>query len=371
MKGYKENLRKILFGCIFLLLTAEGLLRGAFFVRHMDIKAFDSGYFLYRPDAFTGYSLKPGVIINHPTLHTQNNSLGYRSREFAAKKPEGVYRIIILGGSEAYGHGLSDADTWAEQLQKLFDGDRHRKVEVINAAVDGYSSFQSMISFSTRLLDFSPDLAICYLGWNDIKYRPLLSPEKGFDEAGLAERKETPSMWNRWLHYSYVYIVGKALKNSFPASFLGRLQIKSETPYNPADSKESLNYGKYIFERNIRNIVNIAKGNNIKVVLVNQLNLISNGMQEEKKSKIRFILEEKDLIEALKQTGHLLQRVAEEEKVFYMDLNTIINPDLELLSDHVHTTPKGSRVIAQELYSFLVEKVFYQSDQRSSSNINR
>jgi lysophospholipase L1-like esterase len=371
MKGYKENLWKIVFGCIFLLFAAEGVLRGAFLVRNMDIKAFDTGFFLYKPDAFTGYALKPGVIINHPTLQTRNNSLGYRSREFVAKKPEGVYRVIILGGSEAYGHGLSDVDTWAEQLQKLFDGSGHKRIEVINAAVDGYSSFQAMISFSTRLLDFNPDLVLCYLGWNDIKYWPLLSPGRGFEETGLAERKETPSIWNRWLHCSYVYIVGKALKNSFPPSFLGYLRIKSETPYNPADSKDSLAYGKYIFERNMRNIVHIAKGNNIKVVIVNQLNLISNGIQEDKRNKIRYILEEKDLIEALKQTTDLLHRVAEEEKISYMDLNTVMTPDLELLSDHVHATPKGSRVIAQKIFEFLMGKVLYQRDQQSGGSINR
>ena len=349
----RNTFLKIVLLCLIFLFLGEIGIRGMFFLSKRDVSAFDPGYFLYKPDPFTGYALVPGAAINHPTLKTKIDSLGYRSREFAAKKPPGVYRIIVLGGSEAYGHGLNDGETWSDQLQSLFDRSHPGKVEVINAAVDGFSSFQALISFSTRLLDFSPDLILCYLGWNDIKYWPLVSPEKGFESTGLAERKDQPALWKQWFHKSYLYIVGRALRNKIPQEFVGL--SKPATPSSPSNQKEDMDYGKYIFERNIRNIIGVAKVNDVKVCLINQLNLISDGIQDEEKGKIYYILKEDELVKAVGGVKSILERVAHEEKAEYVDLNSLITPNLEMLLDHVHVTRKGAAAIAQQIHHYLIK----------------
>jgi hypothetical protein len=59
----------------------------------------------------------------NPKYHrgkTSHNSLGYRNDEFPAKKPEGVFRIVLLGGSSTYNIGITDNDkTWAAQLERI------------------------------------------------------------------------------------------------------------------------------------------------------------------------------------------------------------------------------------------------------------
>ncbi len=352
MKDYRKEVARIVVSCLLILLMAEAGLRIFFFLTNRDIGAFDPGYFLYRPDIFTGYSLAPNSKINHITLKTKINSLGYRGREFTAKKPDGTYRIIILGGSESYGHGLNDGETWPDRLQILFDADKSNKVEVLNTSVDGFSSFQALTSFATRLLDFDPDLVLCYLGWNDIKYWPLISPSRGFADTGLAERKDSPSNIDRWLHYSYLYILGRALRNKIPREFVG---ISPPAPASqPPDTDSDLEYGRRVFERNIRSIVAIAKANHIRVCLINQLNLLSRPLQDQEKSRIYFIMKEDKLVKAVRQVRVSLERISEEEDVPFVDLNALITPDLTVLSDHVHATPKGSSEIARKLHDYLI-----------------
>jgi len=353
MSPKRGNVLMTLLACIALIVSAELGLRIAFMLTDRDIRAFDPGYFLYIPDPFTGYNLMPGASVNHPTLKLNINSLGLRNKEFTAKKPEGVFRIIVLGGSEAYGHGLNDGETWSDQLGLLFDKSHPGKVEVINAAVDGFSSFQALISFSTRLLDFNPDLILCYLGWNDIKYWPLVSPEKSFENTYLAEKKESPAVWSRWLHKSYLYIAGRALRNKIPREFVGLSKPPAERQMSKQN--ENMDYGKYVFERNIRNIIGIAKANHVKVCLINQLNLVSDGIQESEKDKILYILSPDELAKAVSDVKSILERVAHEEKAGYIDLNSLITPDLEVLSDHVHVTRKGAAAIAQQLHQSLVK----------------
>ena len=65
---------------------------------------------------------------------TSHNSLGYRSDEFPVKKPEGVFRIVLLGGSSTYTEFVRDnAKAWSAQLQRLLRGRYgYRNVQVIS-----------------------------------------------------------------------------------------------------------------------------------------------------------------------------------------------------------------------------------------------
>ena len=89
------------------------------------------------------------------------------------KKPAGTVRIVFLGGSSTAGTGinLSDTETWpwrvAETLKKNFPGIR---IEFINAAVGGYTSFESYGRLWSRIRFFEPDILVLNHGWNEMSY---------------------------------------------------------------------------------------------------------------------------------------------------------------------------------------------------------
>lgn len=108
----------------------------------------------------------------------RHNALGFRGPEITVPKPEGVFRIVVLGGSVTYGEGVGDwrqADP-AQLEQVLREEYGYSNVEVINAGVGGYTTWENVIDFEMRILDLEPDLAIINPGGNDVHAR-LVRPE--------------------------------------------------------------------------------------------------------------------------------------------------------------------------------------------------
>lgn len=96
------------------------------------------------------------------------NNLGFRGKEFEEEKPKDTLRILIVGDSFTFGHGVEDNQTYSAILERMFK--TGRKVEVVNG---GYRSAFSPDSYYLFLknsgLDLSPDLVIMgFFIWNDI-----------------------------------------------------------------------------------------------------------------------------------------------------------------------------------------------------------
>ena len=68
------------------------------------------------------------------------NSAGFRGPEVAEPKPEGVVRIMAVGGSVTFDFQVSGDDkAWPARLEHYLDRFNSRpRVEVINAGVGGY-----------------------------------------------------------------------------------------------------------------------------------------------------------------------------------------------------------------------------------------
>ena len=130
--------------------------------------------YAWTPHHYLGYYPTP----NYRKGLTFHNSLGYRNDEFAVDKPDGVYRIVLLGGSSSYDVRIEDNhETFTAQLERALRGeDGYQNVEVINAGVPGYSSWEMLINFEFRVLDLDPDLIIIYEGTNDVHTR-LVNPD--------------------------------------------------------------------------------------------------------------------------------------------------------------------------------------------------
>lgn len=100
------------------------------------------------------------------------NSAGFRDRNATAtEKPDGAYRIVCIGDSVTFGapvHLNPPEKTFPKQLESLigkrFGSD---KIEVLNAASPGYTSYQGLKQLKHRLLKYEPDLLIVQFGIND------------------------------------------------------------------------------------------------------------------------------------------------------------------------------------------------------------
>src|SRR5262249_10095278 len=115
--------------------------------------------------------------------------------EFAVPKPTGVLRVAVLGGSTTYCEFIGDDNaTFPARTQQSLRAECGRdEVEVLNAGVPGYNSWESAIDFQTRVIDADPDLAVVFFGVNDVHAR-LVDPES-YKADGTGRRRVWSEPW--------------------------------------------------------------------------------------------------------------------------------------------------------------------------------
>ncbi len=151
----------------FLLMTAEIGLRMAGFrfdtrPRYMEFNFPNPKelHEIFVPDSTTFWKLKPGEEMGEDIEPI--NSKGFRGPEFAIEKTPGVTRVVALGDSVTFGGAVSYPQMLAECLGNGY--------EVINAGVPGYSLFQGLRMFESRIARVKPDIVTVMFGWNDHWY---------------------------------------------------------------------------------------------------------------------------------------------------------------------------------------------------------
>lgn len=119
---------------------------------------------IYQPDPALYWKLKPNqdcyTKVDHKPVHI--NAHGTRGPEFAAAKPPGVFRILCLGDSRTFGWGQSDDETYSARLREMLQARAGpaKKIEVINAGVNGWGYPQMLACLREMGLAWKPDVVI-------------------------------------------------------------------------------------------------------------------------------------------------------------------------------------------------------------------
>ncbi|MFQ5718668.1 MAG: SGNH/GDSL hydrolase family protein [Acidobacteriota bacterium] len=129
-------------------------------------------YAKFLPDPEMIWRLKPdwdGLEFNDAPVHT--NSLGLRGTEPAASQGASGFRILFVGDSVTYGHNVADDQTVPWHLQEELRRRTGRNVEVVNAGVPGYSTFQEVVAIRRYGQILQPDLVLVGFCLNDVTER--------------------------------------------------------------------------------------------------------------------------------------------------------------------------------------------------------
>lgn len=136
-------------------------------------------------DPFRGHAL-------NPVFNTKTNTLGQlihspdgfrRDTPVSREKPDNVIRIVMFGGSALYGIGtvgshypyapdLMNDETIPHHLERLLNArlatqGLPQRVEVLNAGLIGYHTWQHLVHLNSKLLEYQPDIVINFDGHND------------------------------------------------------------------------------------------------------------------------------------------------------------------------------------------------------------
>jgi lysophospholipase L1-like esterase len=129
------------------------------------------GFNPYRPDGQLGFTLRPGVEVRHVdrdfSVTVTVNALGMRGPERGASRPTRAARILLLGDSFTFGWGVEQEETFGARLERLLT-ERVGPVEVMSAAVPGWSTDQHYLYLRTRGWPLDPDLVLFAACENDL-----------------------------------------------------------------------------------------------------------------------------------------------------------------------------------------------------------
>ncbi|MDD4349654.1 MAG: SGNH/GDSL hydrolase family protein [Opitutales bacterium] len=164
MKGLFRKLLLLGFACGFTLLLMEGMIRITGLV---PPHGYPKGLFIEDPD--TEFIMAPGfpeTRFSKQEFETTvfTNRDGFRDVERPEPKPEGVYRVLVVGDSFVWGAYGVDADqtftALAEQsLNRNADNGRP-KFEVINAGVIGWGTDNALAFLKSRWDRYQPDAVV-------------------------------------------------------------------------------------------------------------------------------------------------------------------------------------------------------------------
>jgi lysophospholipase L1-like esterase len=174
------NLLALAASALLSILLAALLLRGYEALLGADIPY---GYFveprpvLWQPDPEIGFRNRESLthrIFGGLVSHT--NDVGFRAwGETSEHRTPGSLRVIGVGDSVMWGSRVNQEDSFLGVLEtELAAALPGLEVEVINAGVVGYSTYQERLLFEARVVPYAPDLVLVNFCVND--YLPTEDP---------------------------------------------------------------------------------------------------------------------------------------------------------------------------------------------------
>lgn len=147
------------------------------------------------------------------TVHI--NAHGLRDDFHAFKKQDGTIRILMLGDSVTFAWGVEQEDSYSKELESMLAQDgllqTGKKVEVINAGVGSYNTYQEMNYLKQKGLKYAPDIVVLLYVSNDIepKKRAGSSDDSQASTASWV-KKSIIGSWETVTRKSYLYTYIKA-----------------------------------------------------------------------------------------------------------------------------------------------------------------
>ena len=340
------------------------------------IENLDKPMFEYLPIGLRFFNQDNHLLDNH----VKNNSFGFRTHEFTKKK-EDELRIVLIGGSTAWGCGSSSNETnisgYLEEIinnnKKLLGNKTHAKVFNLSQALSTITQDTLSIIFYANKLE--PDIVINFNGWNEVitNYRldeKRLNKHKFFYLVEMENWEPThlPNIRKKILKN----LIGRWIIDNFKLFniFLNkRRKFRSTHPqYKNFDITDkvskNLKQNSEIAVNNFNILEKISKGFNFKVIHFLQPNLYRKYYPTESELKVLELYNEHRPIHGGKKFGKFLKNINiyeficnESEKKYLRVINLLDifkEEKRSVFYTLVHLNDLGYKIIAEEIYRNLL-----------------
>lgn len=292
------------------------------------------------PHPYLGYFNTP----NYRKGLKSHNSMGYRNDEFPIKKPEGIFRIAVFGGSTVYTELVEDnAKQFTAQLENvLAEKYGYRNVQVINAGVPGYTSYESLIDLALRVLDLQLDLIVIYHGTNDCHTRFCALDAYQGDNSGYRKHWGAPRIQS-WEHICLLRIPSRLF--GLTRQVVLEQFVEQPTAEDPgADQFELLRtHPPVYYERNLENAIAIAKHQYVEIIFATWAH--SPHLQDYAATP--------HYIQAFREMNEIVKNVAKKNDIPLFDFAAVMPKDIRYWGDGRHVNEEGAFLKAQLFAEFI------------------
>ena len=293
------------------------------------------------------------------------NSKGFRGKEFEDKK-KSSYRIISFGGSTTMGMESPDHLTYPAQLEKLLRKNNY-DAEVLNFGFSSKSLNFIRELFFLEAVNYNPDYITIYSARNPVMYDSVGDVIQEEEVKFIKIKKINLYLINNIMTFRLMF---KIYRNILSASIDTKKII---SPFNEK-TEHNIFYFTNQYSETIEQIVNFAEKNNIGVILVKQAVYFDPFIQKqiEKKSIDKLILQLQNLrskplkgldyaqsfwIVTISILNKQLDKFKDNSNVILVDPVQKLISTKAHFEDYSHLTPKGNKVIAENIYEELKTKL--------------
>lgn len=159
-------------GLLITLIMVGGMVVGAeFYLR--SLTPFDKSVWPGQFDPQFGFNFQPDAEIRHTNNSdfwtiNHSNSIGFLDREPAMPKPDGVFRIMVIGDSFVEAAQVKIRDKFQVLLEDRLDGFMDRDFDTVALGYSGTGQINQLPFYETFAPRLDPDLVILLVVGNDI-----------------------------------------------------------------------------------------------------------------------------------------------------------------------------------------------------------
>jgi hypothetical protein len=360
-----------------------------FRVRYQDVPV-DGDFHLYDP--FRGHRLNP-MYRARKDPYAYHSPDGFRSdKAFSVEKPERTFRILMLGGSALYGLGagggypehriLRNDETISYFLEKKLNEDLQAaksswRVEVMNAGVSAYHTFQHLVYLNEDLLMYVPDLVINFDGHNDFYgSNPKYSHWRDYDYSS-AMLVEMVNSRHAFLPFFFFIRWGAKYLYSFRAfERFNQYQImdrhlaeqmnlsKDSILPGPVTRQNVESYARNTYLRALLQIQALGKIENYQHLLVIQPEIVQENAKylgaKDRELQVLTAKLKADRYQKSLEIAQYIPDILTDAKIEFLDFRHIAALDTtkeQLYLDYCHLSPHGTRLVGERLGKILLSRI--------------
>ncbi len=256
----------------------------------------------------------PSAFRSNPVWRIALNADGFRSGPITTEKRPGALRIACIGDSWTFGMNVNQDATYPSRLEALLKQQRPGvDLDVMNFGVLGYSSFQGLELLKRRVLDLRPDVLLIGFGMNDSEvagYRDkdvgTVSPPTWRDRVKAITGSS--ELFTLLKYFALVLRFHPQTMGDFLRADVKTESSKGSEPVNYADIEPWTRVSPPDYEKNIREMIELARGRGARIVLLDNelwpespyrpvLSAISRDTHVPLVDSLRIIADEKTRIE--------------------------------------------------------------------------